>query len=478
MKRHPSPGPPARDASPRDRLCPHCSSAWRTPRGRMAVPDEAAKGRADAPGPAGMAGSALGRCVVTGGQQRQAPYRAWGLLHLLLSLWVMLVVAGCPGAERPRSPPLGRLDARSSAIVAPTEPTLSASGHGASSGTAQAKSCPRNPGCARSSYPPPTVLDKWLGEFDFAADVRHWSLAARQRSWPGVARSGEPAPWAGPPRPETRFARVRGYGIAIRRYQGVPELLVESYDDGCLSGVLTVDGRLCPFVLQPGVELNGEQVTRLLKLAQPTRRRPVGIEEGPLRPAMAFVFYDERGMPVAQLVPCLRDGFWMQDATRLTREDGLGLVSLCRSLDLPLCGVDLEPCAETWWVEMRMVAWPDLPVRPCHGVQLPPTPTGVAEGQLLSELTEADKAVLCEWNVQHAAAADWPLHLDRWEHKGIAVLGWRKCVATFPRCARSVRDVLPCQRLRQLYGLAPALEQARPECAALVPCTWGFGATF
>lgn len=141
--------------------------------------------------------------------------------------------------------------------------------------------------------------------------------------------------------PGAGYAEVRGYA-----YRFVHDLLRGGEDARCGGGrqaVLTSKGELCPTVVAPGVKLSEEQAARLVALAEqpdPEVRRIVTRCE--FDPHHAFVFYDARGVPVAELLVCFSCGQWdllpaPSGVSELMGKNEPELRRLCEELKLGGC---------------------------------------------------------------------------------------------------------------------------------------------
>jgi len=316
-------------------------------------------------------------------------------------------------------------------------------------------------------------LERYFAEIERAKDVTTAAFAADQRPIPGfrgVVRNGKSFP--GKP-----FATVRAY--TMNHFVGAR----------CDRAVLD-DGRLAPCLTLPGAELDGEALEPLLRAIQ-MRSPTLSVLMGVPTATHAFVFFDDKGVPVAEL---LIYGIYRWSLSAFGAEHDQVpeaarplLREVCEKSGVGMCFGssfgDAELGAFVWseW-NRRRVERADL------GYRLKPTKLPIPATTNMTRLTERDKRLLCLWAAQHSTSAlttNWsgrvpidddsaleplPERQAHWQRR----LRWDECVQRFPSCNLALADLLPCQDHAQRGDPLFADRAMRAQCEAVRHCLWGF----
>lgn len=286
--------------------------------------------------------------------------------------------------------------------------------------------------------------------------------------------------WTGPsatpsPFPARKIASARGYAFQFVSLEGPP---APPECDGEIPWIVAHDGRLCPSVVGEGIALTPVQIARLVALV----RTPGPVEERwrcGYQPHHAFVLFDESGAPFGQVGACFTCNEWRAqpplpstDAS-MGRALGDGLRQLCRELGLGGCGYDQ---ATDWAVRSarsdRFLAREregDLGPEPTE--PLPDASAGVDLDKRLSDLDDRERRRLCALHVRRLrdgapGRAGEAILCSPTETRRL--LGFRSCLAAFPRSDARVFEAEACIRAtsrdvcdreacdpRRLVGVAP-----------------------
>lgn len=138
--------------------------------------------------------------------------------------------------------------------------------------------------------------------------------------------------------PGVPFAEVRGFAFDL-----------ENGARPVCYGALDEDGTLCSTVARPGVKLSDDQAKKLVALLQ--QKSSFGGGSKCFLPHHGFVFYDEAGVPIADLsvcfmcemgtstpsIPAARQGGDGGSSFGISATGVAGLRALCTELGLPKC---------------------------------------------------------------------------------------------------------------------------------------------
>jgi len=270
--------------------------------------------------------------------------------------------------------------------------------------------------------------------------------------------------------PEAPFAEVRAYAyrFADRR------LALCHPKERCPDEPVMSDGTLSPEVVHPGVRLSADQVRRLLALVEHPDEHMRGIvQRCGFDPHHAFVFYDARGVPVAEIMVCFTCGEWMArpqpaSMTRVMGDHDATLQAFCEELHLGGCSVGREDLGDrlraaaerrrkqnggSWWPQGDVLG------------------SGLGPERHVDALTPAERRLLC------VASAEAMLTIGKafQGHPGVgyecrdgrslSYLQIAECVDRGPRCGVSVGAVEAC--MRRLPG--DVCEEREPTRAACDP---------
>jgi hypothetical protein len=298
---------------------------------------------------------------------------------------------------------------------------------------------------------------------------------------------------------------VRGYAY---RYQGdlisapgcTRTVDSPSWQEGDMP--LADDGSLCPSVGWPGAPLTEEQSGRLVGLIRGLDKNDD--ERRPMRcgfdPHHAFVFYGERGAPVATLLVCFRCNAWRVFPAQPGLEINPGpralnmLSALCRELGLGACGHDESTMDRisvergSWAGHMESQGVFD------HGYWAAPGPaepvleaaSGVDPDKSVADAarSEEDKRRLCAWYIRRPAAMTHATNviykLDAGGDAGttcpdgapVERRSFAECLRAFPSCPAPVWRAEACVRAsaEDPCFTKPATTAA---CGSLAACNWG-----
>ncbi|HLV67222.1 MAG TPA: hypothetical protein VKY73_15480 [Polyangiaceae bacterium] len=356
------------------------------------------------------------------------------------------LAAGCSRGATPREPASTRIDAA---------PAATSSAPAAASGT-------------NEGVPPQPELERYFAEIDRARDVTTAAYAANQKplvGFRGVVRRGQPFPGR-------EFATARAY--TMNHFAGAR----------CGRAVLD-DGRLAPCLSLPGVELDGQALESLLRAAQIRSSEPSTTLGVPVA-SHAYVFFDQNGTPVAELVVygvhrwSLGDSDAPHDS--VPRAARPLLLDACRKSGVGLCFADPEIEGRVWkeWEERHLERFGT-------DVRIRPRPLPVAPTSTMARLGEREKRLLCLWTAQHTSHSlrkQWrgriaegdsaleplPEGQGHYERR----LGWDECVQRFPSCEKPLAEVLPCQDHAQRGDALFGDRSMRARCEPVRHCIWGF----
>ncbi|NUO48693.1 MAG: hypothetical protein HOV80_07540 [Polyangiaceae bacterium] len=163
-------------------------------------------------------------------------------------------------------------------------------------------------------------------------------------SAPTVAPEASPPGWQPIPAkrpkgfPGVPFAEVRAFAFDL-----------ENGARPICSGPLDEDGTLCSTVARPGVKLSAEQAKKLVALVQ--QKSSFGGGSKCFLPHHGFVFYDEAGVPVADIsvcfmcematstpsIPAARPSGEGGGSVGISEKGVTALRALCNELGLPKC---------------------------------------------------------------------------------------------------------------------------------------------
>lgn len=138
--------------------------------------------------------------------------------------------------------------------------------------------------------------------------------------------------------PGVPFAKVRAFAFDL-----------ENDSRPICYGPLDEDGTSCSTVQRPGVELTAEQASKLVDLLK--QKSSFGVGSKCFLPHHGFVFYDEAGVPVADIsvcflcdmaasrpsIPDARPGDEGASTVGISEKGIAGLRALCTELGLPKC---------------------------------------------------------------------------------------------------------------------------------------------
>jgi hypothetical protein len=247
------------------------------------------------------------------------------------------------------------------------------------------------------------------------------------------------------------------------------------------------DGTLSPEVVHPGVRLSEDQVRRLLALVEHPDERMRGIvQRCGFDPHHAFVFYDARGLPVAEIMVCFTCGEWMampQPATmtRLMGDHHAPLKAFCEELHLGGCWVGqddlgdrLRAAAErrrkrnggSWWPGGDLLG------------------SGLDRDRHVDTLTPAERRLLCTASAEAMLTVGKALRgrpgtgYECQDGHTLSFLYLPECIERSPRCGVSVGAVEAC--MQRLPGDVCEQEEAtRAACDPVRSCLPAvrFGAT-
>jgi hypothetical protein len=229
--------------------------------------------------------------------------------------------------------------------------------------------------------------------------------------------------------------------------------------------------------------LRDEQIKTLQSILTLKSKRPPWVCMcGEMEPHAAFIFYRGDGEPVGEIdVDFIRNRLAFSPGEEVGLQDAARepLRNLLHELGFPVSYVLGGGCFDTALTEWRR----STPERPGRGA-----PPGVDLGQKLDELSVGDRRRLCAWNAMFAARYDperdaetgeHPRRDDNWagivgdrEEGRFRFVDWRTCVTEFPRCSRTVSEVLPCMVMAQEEDPL-FVSQSAQACRPLRGCVWG-----
>jgi hypothetical protein len=273
---------------------------------------------------------------------------------------------------------------------------------------------------------------------------------------------------------DTPFAEVRAYAYRFHN----DRLGLCHPARACPDEPVMPDGTLSPEVISPGVRLSEDQVRRLLSLVEHADEHVRGMS---LRcgfdPHHAFVFYDARGVPVAEIMVCFTCGEWealpeQASMTRLMGAHGALLHAFCEELHLGGCWVGrddlkdrIHAAAErrrkqnggSWWPRGEA---PDLGLSPTRRVDT---------------LTLAERRLHCLQSMEDILVEGKALFshpgqgLECKNGRALSYLQVAECVERAPRCAVTVGAVRACLR-RLPSDVCEKEEATRAACDPVRSC--------
>jgi hypothetical protein len=260
------------------------------------------------------------------------------------------------------------------------------------------------------------------------------------------------------------------------------QAVLDSSVAGCNDVLLSTDGRYCPSVSYPPVELSPTQVAELLAITNQRDKSPK-VKMSGWQKNLGFVFVDHAGTPVAEIAVGLHSGKVVTLPTNeVLREGDWGPSRWKRLLELV---AELEPKpsrSEAFIVLLGEQRRRDEQASPggsslkVSRARYLPAYSGVDSRLREIDLSDEQRAIACAWQQlvwMSGAPRSGGGHgiecNDGWKALGLDLLG---CQRAFPRCAASIGDIETCMRHQRFD---PCFEEpAARHCSALRPCLWGF----
>lgn len=249
---------------------------------------------------------------------------------------------------------------------------------------------------------------------------------------------------------------------------------------GCYDTAVAPDGTLCPSVVLPGDRLTTVAAERLIALHQRPRKGPLRVIMCPPDPEHSVVFYDAMGTPIAELAFSLTrcPGWKAAPGEHRAFQDGIerrAVAALCDSRGWGYCHPNQGPGPPE-------EAGDFFGLHGASARRLRTTPPATAPATPLSAATQGQRRELCVWNSTHVVSSRPPgrrVGYARIDEPDIHYVGrtldWVECVEHFPRCERTVGELLDCMEIAQ-RGDPWFLHDDNRQCRPLRACIWGFEA--
>jgi hypothetical protein len=250
---------------------------------------------------------------------------------------------------------------------------------------------------------------------------------------------------------------------------------------GCGEEVLASDGTLCPSVAAPGATLSSAQADRLVAaIRNPDPEvRGTHLRCG-FEPHHAFVFYDAKGAPIADLLVCFTCGEWRarpepKGIGQLMGKAGAEMRALCRELNLGGCFVGVDETEKKVWDARKRLheAEKSRPKAPGQGMV---AAAGIDAAKPIKDLTATEKRKLCA-SFAHRLTSETSFRLESGfeceNDRGVgSFLDLASCSSRMPPCDTPIGKIEPCMNalLDDVCLTEPAASSA---CAPVRSCMWG-----
>lgn len=282
---------------------------------------------------------------------------------------------------------------------------------------------------------------------------------------------GFAAPLRGP-FPDRKFSRV--FFHRVSRDAAALDRAV----DGCYETAVAADGRFCPSVSYPAIELSADQIAELLAVTNaPLKSQWARACDEPYD--HAFVFVDDAGTPVAEIGADLSCG---QLKTRPTNErmNERGYLDSERWARLRNLIGQFEPRRDELLEKQYLRDQAAIPAGKFDHASFArylPAYSGVDAQAHERDLSDEQRAIACAW--QQVAWRYGSPRTEGGRHSFECEDGWTivnldmvECQRDFPRCEASMGEVETCMRHQRFDPCFQ--EPAARHCVALRPCLWGF----
>ena len=264
------------------------------------------------------------------------------------------------------------------------------------------------------------------------------------------------------------------------------QAVLDSSVAGCSDVLLATDGRYCPSVSYPPIELAPGQVTELLAITNQRDKNPK-VKSSGWQKELGFVFVDDSGTPIAEIAVGLQSGkVETRPASEALSEGDWGASRWNRLLEL-VAELDPKPSLSEAFTDLLVEqrrrdehAFTDGSFVRVSWARYLPAYSDVDSRLREMDLSDEQRAIACAWQqlvwlrgVPRSGPGGAGLECkDGWNATAFDLAG---CQRAFPRCEASMVEVETCMR-RQRFD--PCFQDpAASHCVAVRQCLWGFSSS-